>query len=132
VPALAAALALAVGVLAGWLLFDGEDPDSATPLEGGAADAAAGCQLLGGLPEEIDLEDDRWRIEGPWVWRLEAASAAFSAAARADDAYAGLEDDAAMMRRGYQQFEIGAASEALDDLRDECADLAAVDRDDDG
>lgn len=119
-------VALGVGVVVGALAFGGDDAADAP--EGAAADAAAGCQLLGGLPgsipapREADDDDGVWTPDGPGVGRLQGASGAFSAAATAGGEYRSLADDGQALYRAMQTLEVEEANEALDDLRDWCAD----------
>jgi hypothetical protein len=70
------------------------------------------------------LVSSRRRSErnGPNLWRLQGASGAFAAAATAGGEYRALEDDGATLYRSIQQFAIDEANDALDDLRDWCAD----------
>jgi hypothetical protein len=123
---IAAGVALGVGVVVGALAFGGDD--AADVPEGAAADAAAGCQLLRGLPESIpdprddDDDDGLWSFDGPMVWRLQGASGAFSAAGRDGREYRSLADDGEVLYRAVQQLAVEDANEALDDLRDWCAD----------
>ena len=123
VAAVGAVVALGVGVAVGALAFGGDD--AADPPEGAAADAAAGCQLLRGLPTSIPDprdDDDVWSIDEPMVWRLQGASGAFSAAGREGGEYRSLADDGEVLYRAVQQLAVEEANDALDDLRDWCAD----------
>jgi hypothetical protein len=117
-------VALVAGLAIGALAFGGDD--AADSPEGAAADAAAGCQLLRGLPDSIpdqrDDDDDFWTLDGPGLWRLQGASGAFSAAATDGGEYRALADDGEVLYRAVQQFAIDDANDALDDLRDWCAD----------
>jgi hypothetical protein len=123
---IAAAVALVAGVVLGAVVFGGDDEVSAP--DSASADAAAGCQLLSGLPDSIpeageaDEDDEFWTLEGPGTWRLQGASGAFSAAATAGGEYRSLGEDGEALYRAVQQLAVEDANEALDDLRGWCAD----------
>ncbi len=124
---IAAVVGLLAGVVVGAVAFGGDDAADAP--EGAAADAAAGCQLIGELPGSIpdpresdDEDDEFWSLEGPGAWRLQGASGAFSAAATAGGEYRSLGDDGQALYRAVQQLAVDDANDALDNLNDWCAD----------
>lgn len=121
-PGVFAVAGIGVGVLIGGLAFGGRDDGGGAELTGGAADADAGCRLLAQVPDEIDFEDDGWGVEGPNLWRVEAVSAAFTAAANEDREFRGVGEDAGRVRQAYQRFDVDEANDALADVRDWCAD----------
>lgn len=121
-PGVFAVAGIGVGVLIGAVAFGDRDDGGGAELTGGAADAAAGCQLLAQVPDEIDFEDDAWGVEGPYLWRVEGVGAAFTAAANEDREFRGVGEDAARIRQAYQRFDVDEANEALADVRDWCAE----------
>lgn len=121
VPAVLTVVGIGIGVLIGALAFGGDD--GGDDLTGGAADAAAGCQLLAGLPDEIPEEtDDDWSLDGPYIWRLQAVGGAFAAAGAEDREYRSPGEDAETVWRAFQSFNLDEANDALADLHDWCAD----------
>jgi hypothetical protein len=128
---LAAVVGIGAGLLIGVVAFGGSDDDDAAVPEGGAADAAAGCQLLANVdgdvpgPGDDARDDEEWSFDGPNVWRLQGASGAFTAAANADRAYRSLGEDGERLWQSYNRFDIDEVNDLLDDLRDACADLGA-------
>lgn len=112
---------VAAGLLIGLVAFGDDDDEPARP-EGAAADAAAGCALLAGLPDEVPerLDTDKWSIDGPYIWRLQGASGAFAAAAAESREYRALEENGRALYEGLRVFDLDRTNEALTDLRDWC------------
>lgn len=99
-------------------------PSDASPTDADE-DLAAACLVLSNLPEPADLfENEGWALDGPLLWRLQAVAGGFTAAANADDRYAGLDDLGETLFRSQSLFDTDALDDALDEARTFCAESA--------
>lgn len=111
------AATLGAGVTAHGVARGTSVPDKPSPAD---QDFAAACSFLANLPETVDFSDDGWAFDQPWIWRLQAVTGGFAAAARADDRYADLDEIQQALMRAHQRFDFAELDDALGYARQRC------------